>query len=76
MAMRSVDEIPKTYQRKGERTNSVTTARIKDEENVVDVICTLPLSRKDAPSNPNLDLMVRDASLWQGAGQFHGALGT
>ena len=45
----------------------------RNEENVVDVICTLPLSRKDAPSNPNLDLMVRDASLWQGAGQFHGA---
>ena len=34
----------------------------RNEENVVDVICTLPLSRKDAPSNPNLDLMVRDDS--------------
>ena len=47
----------------------------RNEENVVDVICTLPLSRRDAPSNPQLGF-AGAGCLWQGAGQFHGALGT
>ena len=76
MAMRSVDEIPKTYQRKGERTNSVTTARVKDEENL--------RSRRHlyiAPKQKGRSLQPQlgfdgAGCLWQGAGQFHGALGT